>query len=99
MPQLRLTTIRATPGRLGDILHVVRHSLLPVVRGATGFQGYQLLTRPEDDACAVLTRWASEADLRASLPRGVPTLLTSGPINALLHDVRVEEYVVAEEEP
>ncbi len=98
MPQLRLTTIRANPGRLEDILHVARHSLLPAIRGAAGFQGYQLLTRPDDDACVVLTRWANEADLRASQPRAIPTLLTSGPVDALLRDVRVEEYAVAEEE-
>ena len=98
MPHIRLTTIRTVPGRLGEILHLVRYSLLPALRGVPGFQGYQLLTRAEEDTCAVLTRWASAADLRASQPRGVPALLASGLLDALLRDMRVEEYAVEEEE-
>jgi len=91
---VRLTTIQAVPGRLADVLHVVRHSLLPPLRDAEGFVGYQILTRAEADTGVVLTRWASAAALRASLPRGVPTLLTAGPLADLLREVRVEEYAV-----
>jgi hypothetical protein len=54
------------PGKLEEVLQVIRDVVLPAARQAPGFKGLLMLTDPGTNQGIAIAFWESEADLHAS---------------------------------
>ena len=63
--------VQVQPGKMSEVVAIIRDSVAPVVRQQPGNQGAILLTDPNTNKAIVLALWETEAHAAAMMSSGV----------------------------
>lgn len=66
----RTVTVLAQPGKVDEIVRIMRESILPAARQQKGYRGLVLLLDRGTGKCLVSSQWATAADLKATETSG-----------------------------
>jgi quinol monooxygenase YgiN len=94
----RVTTVQAQPGKLEEVIRIVRESVLPAAKQQKGWKSLTLLADANAGKVVTVGYWETEADLVASETSGyfreqiekVVSLLVGPPVREI-YEVRFQE--------
>ena len=70
MSYARITTIQVQAGKIDEAVKLYRELAIPAAKQQKGYLGTRLFVDRATDKGMAVTRWASEADLKASEENG-----------------------------
>ncbi len=66
----QVTRVQVQPGKLNDVISIIRDSVVPVAREQKGYRGAYALVDREMNKAMMVSLWETQADLAAIVASG-----------------------------